>query len=213
MACRRRSPCRCVTSAHRHPFTALRGNPKVYFPVSRLHVGAFHDTMGALGAVWGFLGVNALIGYAIFRLTPRAWEALQSDLSLFQWIVVALWLGFMLVAEGYRGFQKKFSPRTAARVRYLSSHPTWQRVLLAPPFCMGYFHADRKTRIVSISLTLGIICLVILVSFAPHPWRGIIDVGVVAGLVWGLATFWWFTWKAFTDPGFAHSPHTPNSPG
>jgi len=165
--------------------------------------------MGVLGAAWGFLGVNALIGYAVIRLTPRALDALRAELTPFQWILMGVWIAFMLVSEGYRGFQKKFSPRTAARVRYLSQHPTWVRVLLAPPFCMGYFHADRKTRIVSICLTLGIVLLVVLVSFVPHPWRGIIDAGVVAGLMWGLASLWWFTFRAFTDPGFPHSAHTP----
>lgn len=165
--------------------------------------------MGVLGATWGFLGVNLLIGYAIVRLTPRALDAVQSGLTVFQWIILILWLIFMLVSEGYRGFQKKFSPRTAARVRYVRDNPNWLRVLLGPAFCMGYFDANRKTRIVSICLTVGIICLVILVSFCPEPWRGIIDFGVVAGLMWGLTSFWIFTAQALTQQEFSHSPEMP----
>lgn len=165
--------------------------------------------MGAIGAIWGFLGVNLLIGCAVFRLAPRAMEALRWDLSPWQWTLLGLWLVFMLVSEGYRGFQKKFSPRTAARVRYLRDHPTGLRVLLAPLFCMGYFHANRKTRIIAYGLTTGIVVLVILVSLCPQPWRGIIDCGVVAGLVWGLASFWICTFQAVTRLEFLHSPEVP----
>lgn len=165
--------------------------------------------MGVIGAIWGFLGVNALIGFAIYRLAPRAWQALESDLTTWQWVILIAWTLFMLVSEGYRGFQKKFSPRTAARVRYLRDHPRPLHVLLAPFFCMGYFYATKKTKIVSICLTLGIICLVMLVSLLPTLWRGIVDCGVVAGLAWGIASFWIFTAKALTNPDYPHSPETP----
>jgi hypothetical protein len=115
----------------------------------------------------------------------------------------------MLVAEGYRGFQKKFSPRTAARVKYLRDHPTWPRVLLAPFFCMGYFYAKRKTRIIAICLTLGIILLVVLVRFLDQPWRGIVDFGVVLGLSYGLISFALYTAKALFAPSFEFSPEVP----
>ena len=165
--------------------------------------------MGTIGAIWGFSGVVAFIGFAVYRLAPRAWEALQSPLTTLQWVVLVVFALFMLVAEGYRGFQKKFSPRTAARVRYLKDHPSPARVILAPLFCMGYFHATRKTKIVSICLTLGIVLLVVLVRFVPNPWRGIIDFGVVLGLSYGIASFAAFTAKAFSGNGLDHSPEVP----
>ncbi|NNE92728.1 MAG: hypothetical protein HKN23_13860 [Verrucomicrobiales bacterium] len=164
-----------------------------------------------IAPIWGLAGVLFLLGYAIFRLTPRAKTALVDyDLSVLQWIVLVVWVIFMLIGEGYRGFQKKFSPRTAARVRYLRDNPSPLRTLLAPLFCMGYFHATKKTRIVSICLTLGIILLVVLVSFAPQPWRGIIDLGVVLGLTWGIISLLIFTVQALTKPDFPHSPETPS---
>ena len=165
--------------------------------------------MGILAAIWGFAGVFTLIAFAIFRLTPRAIEGLKMDLSTLQWIVLIGFALFMLIAEGYRGFQKKFSPRTAARVRYLRDHPTPLRLLLAPFFCMGYFFANKKTQITSICLTLGIILLVVLVARCPQPWRGIIDFGVVLGLAWGLTSFVIFTIKALTQTDYPHSPETP----
>ena len=66
--------------------------------------------MSVLGAIWGTAGVTLLLLSAILRLAPRAQEALSGDLSILQWIAVIAWGAFMLFAEGYRGFQKKFSP-------------------------------------------------------------------------------------------------------
>ena len=67
--------------------------------------------MGVLGAIWGIAGVTILLLSAVLRLAPRAQEALSGDLNTLQWIAVILWGVFMLFAEGYRGFQKKFSPK------------------------------------------------------------------------------------------------------
>lgn len=168
--------------------------------------------MGFIGAVWGFSGVVALLGFAIYRLAPRAWEALESPLTTVQWIFLVVFALFMLVAEGYRGFQKKFSPRTAARVKYLRDHPTPLHVILAPAFCMGYFFAKKKTQIIAICLTLGIVLLVVLVKFLPFPWRGLVDFGVVLGLSYGLLSFVAFTCKALFGKGeYPHSPETPDS--
>lgn len=165
--------------------------------------------MRMIAALWGLIGVCALVGSAIYRLTPRAMEAIDMGLTTWQWIALVLFALFMLFSEGYRGFQKKFSPRTAARVKHLYDHPHWVRSLLAPLFCMGYFHANRKTQLTAIILTLGIIMLVILVSFCPQPWRGIIDFGVVLGLSWGIVSFVLFSIQALTQKDYPHSPETP----
>lgn len=167
--------------------------------------------MGWIGAVWGLMGVLALLGCAIYRLAPRAMEALEMELEAKHWVVLVLWVLFMLVAEGYRGFQKKFSPRTAARVRHLRDHPRFVHVLLAPLFCMGYFHALRRTKIVAYALTAGIIMLVVLVKFAPQPWRGIIDAGVVCGLGYGIISLLILTAQALSGASFPHSPEVPES--
>jgi hypothetical protein len=165
--------------------------------------------MGWIGAIWGLVGILALLGCAIYRLAPRALEALRMELSPIQWGILILWVVFMLFAEGYRGFQKKFSPRTAARIRHLRNHPTTLHVMLAPLFCMGYFHALRKTRIIAFALTFGIVLLVIAVKFAPQPWRGIIDAGVVLGLSYGVISLLLFTIRALGKGSFPHSPEVP----
>lgn len=168
--------------------------------------------MGRIGAIWGFAGVAALLGFAVYRLGMRAMELKGVSLNSGQWLFLVVFAVFMLVAEGYRGFQKKFSPRTAARVRFLYEHPRPLHVLLAPFFCMGYFHAKRKTQITAISLTVGIVLLVLLVRLLPSPWRGMVDLGVVLGLSYGLISFALFTARAFSAKGLQHSPEVPVSP-
>lgn len=149
---------------------------------------------GWLGALWGLGGVLLLLGFAIYRLTPLAVEALKSPLTAIQWVALVAFTIFMAHSEGYRGFQKAFSPRVAARAKHLRDEPTFIRVLLAPFFCMAYFAAPRRRRIAAYALTTGVILLVVLVQRLDQPWRGIVDTGVVIGLGWGmLATLvYWF---------------------
>lgn len=166
--------------------------------------------MRYIGVLWGVAGVSSILLRAIVGLAPHAQKSIEAGLTNFQWLALIAFALFMMVAEGYRGFQKKFSPRTAARVRYLRDNPKPLHIILAPFFCMGYFHANRKTRLTAIILTLGVLVLVLLVSsFCVEPWRGIIDFGVVLGLSWGLISFWIFTAKALLNKEFPHSPETP----
>lgn len=138
-------------------------------------------------SLWGVGGVTALLASAIWRLTPLAVEPIRAgSLQAWHWPVMVVWIGFMAWAEGYRGFQTKFSPRTAARALHLGRHPTPLRAALAPLFCMGFFGATRKVRITAWSVTTMVICLVLLVGALDQPWRGIVDAGVVIGLLWGV---------------------------
>lgn len=165
--------------------------------------------MGILGAIWGISGVSLLLGFAIYRLTPIALEIFQQPLTWYHWAVLIAWTLFMAFGEGYRGFQQAFSPRVAARARYLMQNPAPLHVLLAPLFCMGFIHATRKRKIVSTVLTLGIIALVLVVGLLSQPWRGIIDLGVVVGLTWGLVSLLAFSLKALTAAQYDHPPEVP----
>jgi hypothetical protein len=160
--------------------------------------------MGAIAAAWGVGGVSCLLGFAIVRLVPVAWAAIASGLSVVQWSVLALVVPAMTLFEGYRGFQRGFSPRVAARARHLAARPTPVRALLAPLFCMGYFGAPRRRRATSIALTAGIVTIVTAARQLEQPWRGIVDAGVVVGLTWGLVSLWAFTLRAFGPRGLDH---------
>lgn len=167
--------------------------------------------MGTFGAFWGLLGVVLLLGSAVYRLAGVAMGAFSSTFFWHHWAGLILVALFMAYAEGYRGFQQRFSPRVAARARYLRNNTHFIHALLAPLFCMGFFHATRKRKITSLSLTFGIIILVTMVRFIPQPWRGIIDFGVVIGLAWGLVSLIIFGIIAFTSEDFPYSPEVPDA--
>jgi hypothetical protein len=169
--------------------------------------------MGVFGAIWGLAGVIVLLGSAVYRLSPIGIDAFSYELLWYHWASLLLFVVFMAYAEGYRGFQQRFSPRVAARARYLMNHPAPLHALLGPLFCMGFFHATRRRKITSFSVTAGIVMLVIMVRFLPQPWRGIVDLGVVVGLAWGLVSLVVFMFQAFASEGFKYSPEVPGDNG
>jgi hypothetical protein len=139
-----------------------------------------------LVVTWGVGGVVALLGQALWRLTPMALEPLrEGNMTGLQATLYVGWTLFNAYAEGYRGFQRSFAPRTVARAFHLARHRHPLHVALAPAYCMSLFHATRRGRIVAWSVLGGVVVLVTLVRRLPQPWRGIVDAGVVVGLAWG----------------------------
>ena len=165
--------------------------------------------LGVLGAIWGIAGLSMIFGRGLVCLYPYVEELPGSGFTGIHWAALAASLLFMGYAEGYKGFHLKFSPRAAARALYLRNNPTFLRVLFAPFFCMGYFHATRKRKIIAYGLTTMIVALILLVRELPQPWRGIVDAGVLLGLGWGLVSVWGFAIRAFFGKDYAVSPETP----
>lgn len=150
-----------------------------------------------LAAFWGLGGVCALLMFAIYRLSPYALDIFNYSLSPVQWGALVCCVAFMAYSEGYKGFQKAFSPRVVARAQYLINgdvKPWWR--LLAPFFCMSYFASPKQRIIASWALSLMIITFVIGMRYLPQPWRGILDAGVVVGLSWGLLSIAYFCIQA-----------------
>jgi hypothetical protein len=136
--------------------------------------------------LWAVLGVSLLCLQAIVRLLPKALEPIRDgSLGVLEAALYLAWSVANAYAEGYRGFQKAFAPRVVARALYLAAHPRPLRVALAPLFCMGLFGATRRRMVVSWTIVFVVTLLVAGMRFVPQPWRGIIDGGVVVGLVWG----------------------------
>ncbi|WP_299182063.1 hypothetical protein [uncultured Neptuniibacter sp.] len=164
---------------------------------------------GYIAALWGITGICLLLGSAVYRLSAIGWQTFSYDLSWYHWVALVVSIAFMGFAEGYRGFQQAWSPRVAARVLYLSQNVSPLRFIFAPLFCMGFFSIVRRRMIVTYCLTLGIVGMVLLVHQLDQPWRGIVDLGVVTGLVWGLTSLLLFTLQAFFGQRFEHSPEMP----
>ena len=113
--------------------------------------------------------------------------------------------------EGYRGFQLRFCPRVVSRAVHLGREPTWLHVILALPFCMSLFHASRRQLRASWAFLLALVALIAAVRAMPQPYRGIVDGGVVIGLVWGLVVIWWLFAKYLAGLGAPAPTDLPNA--
>lgn len=180
------------------------------YPAETRHMRGI-STSGRVAAAWGLAGVAALLGSAVFRLTPLAIAAFAQELGVVHYVGLVASLFFLGYTEGYKAFQKQFSPRVVARARYLANNPTPLRVLLAPMFCMGYFHATRKRLVISWALSLGVVGLILIVSRVPQPWRGIVDAGVVVALTWGLVAMVVYAARALSGHGLPVPPDVPET--
>lgn len=147
-------------------------------------------TLGQLAIfAWGVLGVMVVVGEAVARLAWFAYTTLQvRALGVTELAFFFCFLALILYAEGYRGFQKRFSPRTVARAVHLARHPHPLSVLLAPLYCMGLFGAPRRRLITNWLLIAGIVALVFLIRLLPPLYRALVDAGVACALLWGLVS-------------------------
>jgi len=145
-----------------------------------------------LGFIWGVGGVILLLTTAVVRLSAYVFEMSLSSLNGIHWLALTTSIIFMAYSEGYRGFYLQFSPRVVSRAARVGESSTFYHILLAPLFCMGFIHATRGRKITSFALTTMIICFVVIVRYLPQPWRGIIDAGVVVGLVIGIVSLLYF---------------------
>jgi hypothetical protein len=153
-----------------------------------------------LAYYWGVMGVIGLIASAVFKLLPRIAELGDYPFAIQHWLMLLVFTPYMAYAEGYKGFYLKLAPRVQARALYLRDAGGPFLALTAPLFCMGYFYATRRRMLTSWIVSTSIVGLVAIVSRIPQPWRGLIDVGVMAGLIIGIAALFWY-WLRFEFTG------------
>jgi len=139
-------------------------------------------------AFWGVGGTVLMLAEGIYRLAKTAVDNLAgADLSAGQTAFGAAWMAFIVYVEGYRAFQKRFSPRVVARALHLADHPRPLHVALAPLYAMALMHTTRRRLIGSWILVAGIVAVILLVRALPPVWRALIDAGVALALAWGTA--------------------------
>lgn len=149
-----------------------------------------------LASFWGAFGVIYILMKAVVRVAPIAMEPFSNGsasipLTPFQLGAYISTCLFFAYAEGYKGFQRKFSPLVVARsftLRPTSSLFKIHHTILAPLYSMGLFYATKKRMIVSWSVSIGVGIIVHAVKKLPYPYRNIVDAGVVVGLSWGAAS-------------------------
>ena len=167
--------------------------------------------LGRFGAAWGTLGVLAVLAVGVVQLSPKVLAALGSMSAWYHWASLVGFVALMAYVKGYSAFQRRISPRLAARARYLRDHPRWLDALLGPLFCLAFFRAPPRRVITMLAMTAMVAGLVVLVGRLPQPWLGIVDAGVVVGLTWGLVSMVWFLLRAFSSRGLDVSPEVPGS--
>ncbi len=99
-----------------------------------------------------------------------------------------------------------------ARAMHLAREPHALRGALAPLFCMGLFHAPLRSKVVSWVMVAFIVGIVALVRQIPQPWRGLIDLGVVAALGMGLVSLAYYTVRALRGHAPNVDPRLPQTP-
>lgn len=169
------------------------------------------QSVRTFGFIWGVGGIVLLLTFAIVRLGGVALAVGDHPVAAWQWGLACAWLLYMVWAEGYKGFHLAFAPRVVVRAEYLARHPQPLHVLLAPLYCMGYIHATTRRRLLSVALTSMILCFVFLVRMLPQPWRGLVDAGVVAGLMVGVASILYYLVR-LKRSGAASLPVPPDVP-
>lgn len=136
---------------------------------------------------WGAFGVAGYLLYGVKKVIPIVREGIGAIEASWQWGLLASVLAFFAYVEGYKGFQKGFAPRVVSRAWVVSETndaiPFWHKVL-APAFCIGYFHGTRRRVIASWMVTTIIFLVVVGVKRLSNPYRAIIDAGVMVGLLW-----------------------------
>jgi len=160
------------------------------FSSTSVRGGAENPTMTPalrITSAWAVLGFVSILFKAIKRVAPIAIEPFKGGVPLtkLQTLSYIACLTFFAYAEGYKGFQKKFSPLVVRRAFTLDRPSPFLHRLFAPFYAMALFHATRRRKIVSWSVSVGVSLIVVLVKKLPYPYRNIIDGGVVVGLTWG----------------------------
>jgi len=162
--------------------TTANGDDSTAFSSGGSSIGA------KVASLWAAGGVVMILGKSIKRILPIALEPFTaggtplSPLQLGAYVAMCVWFAYV---EGYKGFQLKFSPLVVARSQTLTSKSPIHHKLLGPFYAMGLFHATKKRKIISWSVSIGVGVIVAAVKRLPYPWRNIIDAGVIVGLTWG----------------------------
>ncbi len=148
----------------------------------------------SLVSVWAIIGVLASLLGAVRRLSPYVLEAFADfELGALHIVFTVVWTVFMLWSEGHRGFYRGFAPRVAGRALAIARERNPIYVVLAPLVAWGLLKSTPARKLRSLFVIGAVVFAIVMVRLAPQPWRGLIDVGVVAGLAWGAgAVVVWF---------------------
>lgn len=138
--------------------------------------------------VWAAGGVVFLFAEAAWRLGGRGIAAVRGGLTTFEWIALAVITAVFVYGEGVRALQRRWVPSVLARVERLPSESFLPWGAAGPLYAMSLVGRSPASVLRAWAGVTAIILAVLIVSRFPDPWRGIVDAGVAAALVWGAIT-------------------------
>jgi len=139
-------------------------------------------------AAWAATGPVLLLGAALWRLAPRAWEAVERVQSLSSALVLAGSVLGMVWLEGHRGFHRRVVPDVTARVRHLAREARGWQGLAAPILACELAGAPPHRLLRRWLLLLGLVGVMVAVRQLPAAPRAVVAASVFGGLSWGLGS-------------------------
>lgn len=147
------------------------------------------SAVGVAAACWGVGGQLVLLFVPSRQLAHAAVESLRAPgVASWTWPLAAASIVAMCFFQGYLGFQRRYAPLVAARAAHLARHPRPWHAALAPLYVCGLLHASPRRRLTTTLIFAIMPALALGVSRLPDPFRGVVDLGVACGLLWGTVT-------------------------
>ena len=142
----------------------------------------------ALIVVWALGGLLLTLVDPIYRLSLIALEGLtHPEVGPVHLAFAVAWSVFMVWAEGVRGFQRSFAPRSVARAFAFARSPRRWIVPLAPLVAAGLVDATPRRLAASWGVVAAVVVMVLGIRTFPQPFRGLVDLGVALALAYGTA--------------------------
>jgi hypothetical protein len=154
------------------------------------------SALGVVAAGYGVTAQLALLLVAVVQLSRAAMRGLGAERSAWAWILAAATVVVLGYFQGYRGFQRRFSPLVAGRAVHLARNPRLWHAVAAPIYVCGLVHATRRRRVSTAILFTVMPLLAVTVARLPEPYRAAVDLGVACGLLWGALAIVVFTVRA-----------------
>ncbi len=140
-----------------------------------------------LGRIWGFTGVGLLLARPAWSLAKKGWEgAVVPGLGTSEWLALVAIVAAFTWGEGIQALGRRWVPRVVERIRRLGGETSATVLLLAPLYAIGLVCLPRRTLLRSWVGVAAIVLAVVTVRAMPHPWRGMIELGVSAALTLGV---------------------------
>lgn len=133
---------------------------------------------------------------SILRLYPHTLPPLTSATPTTYFLYATSILMF-LYSESYKGFHLKFNQTYLTRSHRLPSF--WRLPLLNILYSGGWVQSSLKRKITSWGVTFGVAILIVISKKLNPLCRGVLDVGVVAGLSGAVVSLWGLWIKSFVD--------------